>query len=398
MRRRDFLFAAAAASRLRASEPLIREIEQATFWNNLGGGGETWFHPRVCRALATGGMRLLMTLQTISGSDYYGPVHWSESRDLGRSWSEPQPIPGMGRHRNPDGVEEGYCDTVPELHPPTGTVIAMAHNVYYAGGKLTRPGEQRWPVYTVLGREGSWGPPHKLEWSHPEATAIYTSGCAQRTTLPDGDVLVPLSYGPLGRPDRGVGTVRCSFNGTQLRVKEHGNTLRLSAGRGLLEPSLAFLDGRHYMTIRAENNQGFVAASADGLRWEAMRAWVWDDGEPLALSTTQQRWLPHSGGLYLVYTRRHPMNVNVFRWRAPLFTAEVDLKTLRLIRRTERVVIPMNADGVKNAGDVEHQGNFHTTAISAEESLVTAGTVIPKNWCGAVRIARVRWSRPNGLL
>ncbi len=41
--------------------------------------------------------------------------------------------------------------------------------------------------------------------------------------------------------------------------------LRFSLGRGLLEPSLAALDGVFYMTIRAENGQGFVTRSQDGL-------------------------------------------------------------------------------------------------------------------------------------
>jgi len=36
-----------------------------------------------------------MTQQTISGSDVYGPVHWTESADGGESWSEPQPGQGQ---------------------------------------------------------------------------------------------------------------------------------------------------------------------------------------------------------------------------------------------------------------------------------------------------------------
>ncbi|MFN0171254.1 MAG: hypothetical protein ACKV22_32965 [Bryobacteraceae bacterium] len=85
--------------------------------------------------------------------------------------------------------------------------------------------------------------------------------------------------------------------------------------------------------------------------------------------------------------------------RAPLWVSEVDQERGALIRATERVVIPMNADGVTRADEVEHQGNFHATAISAEESLVSTGTVVPKRWAGAVRIARIRWvaAEPAGV-
>ncbi|HWQ55298.1 MAG TPA: sialidase family protein [Bryobacteraceae bacterium] len=395
--RRELAATLGAAALAPAAAPLVRGIEQTTFWDNLDGKGTTWFHPRICRVPGPS-PSLLMTLQSISGSDYFGPVHWSESRDLGRRWSEPRPIPELGRHTNPDGMVEGYCDAVPEYHAATATVLAMAHNVYYAGGKLARPDTARWPVYFLRRRDGAWGPLRRLEWDNPEASAIYTSGCSQRVTLPSGDILVPLSLGPLGRVDRGVCSVRCTFDGKTLAIREQGNVLRFSQGRGLLEPSLTALDGTFYMTIRAENGQGFVARSQDGLEWAPMLPWCWDGGEPVNMSTTQQRWMPHSDALYLVYTRKDASNVNVMRWRAPLFMAEVDRRTLRLVRSTERVVIPMNADGVHQAKAVEHQGNFHTTPISAEESLVSTGTVVPASFTGAVRIARVRWARPNRVL
>ena len=51
--------------------------------------GVSWFHPRPCRLP---GGQVLMTLQTISGSDYFGPVHWTSTSDGGQTWSEPQPI------------------------------------------------------------------------------------------------------------------------------------------------------------------------------------------------------------------------------------------------------------------------------------------------------------------
>jgi hypothetical protein len=147
----------------------------------------------------------------------------------------------MGRKTHPDGIEEGVCDTVPEYHPKTRTVLAIGHNVYYKVGKLTRPDTQRWPVCTALHARDGWSEPRRLEWDNSDASAIYTCGCAQRLTLAGGDILVPLSYGPVGRADRAVTTVLCSFDGHELKVKSRGTELRHAVKRGLLEPSLARL-------------------------------------------------------------------------------------------------------------------------------------------------------------
>lgn len=359
--------------------------------------GVTWFHPRPCMVPAEGGPLALMTLQSIGGSDVFGPVHWSASADFGRTWSVPVPIAGLGRRDLEGDRQVGVCDVVPEYHPPTRSVLAVGHNVYYEGGPLARPQGPRWPVYVVRGPDGRWSDPRRLEWDDPRATAIYTCGCSQRVTLDGGDVLVPLSFGTEGMP-RAVATARCSFDGRELLIRQVGPELTSTSGRGLLEPSLARLDGRVYLTIRAEDGRGYVSSSDDGLRWEPQRPWCWDDGEPLAMSTTQQHWLPHSDGLFLVYTRKDAENVNVMRWRAPLYLAEVDRESLRLIRSSERVALPLIGDGVDDAEHVARMGNFHTVAAAPGESWLTVGETLPADgWRGDTLLARVRWSRPNRL-
>ncbi len=301
-----------------------------------------------------------------------------------------------GDGQTADGLEEGVCDVVPEYHARTKTVLAMGHNVYYdETGKLTRPDTERRPVYIVRDAAGQWGAVKKLEWDNPEASAIYTSNCSQRVTLENGDILVPLSFGPLGRRDRGVCTARCSFDGRELRIRKSGNVQRNAVKRGLLEPSLARFAGRYYMTIRAEDERGYVTVSADGLEWEEKRAWCWDDGAPLTMSTTQQRWLPHSDGLYLTYTRKDASNLNVMRWRTPIFAAEVDVERLCLIRSTERVVFRIDGDGVNHPETVPYLGNFHTTAISPRESIVTTCETLPKILKGNTIQARVHWAKMN---
>lgn len=387
MLRRSFI-AGGLAPLLRAQPP---GIERWIGWSNLSTPGEAWFLPRFC-VIPGKTRRLIMTMQAITGSDVYQPVHWSESSDDGKSWSEPKAVPGMGRKITASGLTEALCDTVPEHHPQTGCVIALAQNIYYSDEKLTQPYEQRWPYYAVLTAKGDWRPPKKLEWDHPDAPNMYTGGAAQRVTLADGSILLPLCHKPASRPDFAVTVVACAFDGTTMRVVETGSTLRFSSGRGLLEPSLVSFDGRYFLTIRAENGQGFVAASPDGLHWDRMSAWAWDDGEIVTTSTTQQHWLGSPRGLHLVYTRKDESNRNVFRWRAPLYMADVDAARLRLIRRSEITVFALNADGVSHPEAVEHYGNFHAGRLDSESALVSVGTVIPATWKGAVRFARLRLS------
>ena len=360
--------------------------------------GPTWFHPRGCVIPARPQVRVLMTLQTIGGSDVFGPVHWTESDDLGKSWTGLRPLPGLGRRTLESGYEVGVCDVVPEYHAATQSVLAIGHNVYYQGGKLARPQPSRWPVYVVRSADGHWSSPRRLDWDDPRSTAIYTCNCAQRATLDDGDVLVPLSFGPRGRTARSATTARCTFDGRQLTIRQAGTELTNSTGRGFLEPSLLRLQDRFLMTLRAEDGRGYVSDSADGLQWSRPRPWAWDNGQPLTMSTTQQRWLAHSSGPWLVYTRKDASNARVFRWRAPLYVARVDPATLRLVRDTERVVFPLRGSAETAPQHVARMGNFHTVAVTAEESWVTVGETLPEDgWRGDTLLARIRWCRPNRL-
>lgn len=336
-----------------------------------------------------------MLMAEIRGSDYFEPVHETVSHDLGRTWSAPTPVPGLGRTPLDDGhgTEATVCDMVPEYHPRTGTMLVMGHDVFYRRGKFFREGQPpRHTVYIVRRPDGTWSPLKRLAWDDPRGKFIYTCNCAQRITLDGGDVLVPLSVGATSAR-RSVVVVRCGFDGEELTVRETSNELKNSTGRGLLEPSLAACGDTFYLTIRAEDNHGYVSTSTDqGKTWTTPAAWQFDDGTPIAMSTTQQRWLTHGDVLYLVYTREDASNTDVLRWRAPLFAARVDLKTLRLIRETERIAVPLVGDGVKASKHVPHLGNFHVNPATLGESWITVGDYKVTDFRGDVTLARVRWS------
>ena len=393
--RRQFLQTASLAilhpctRAITAEAALIESIEKVVLAAPPVKGG-TWFHPRACVA----GKKVFMTLQTIQGSDYFGPVHWTTSEDLGKTWSEFQPAPPLGWVPLPEGGNEGVCDVTPEFHPTTGSVLAFGHNVFYKAAHFDRDQPARWPVYAVW-KDGPWGPRQKLVWDDPRGSYIYSNNCGQRVTLPDGDVMMSFTFGVKGKA-RAVCGVRCSFDGKQLIVKQTGPELTNPKGRGLLEPSLTRFKNRFYLTIRAEDDRGYVAVSDDGLNYEPKQPWTWDDGEPLTMSTTQQHWLTHSDALFLVYTRKDATNANVIRWRAPLWVAQVDPKTLQLIRATERIVLPLVGDGVNAADLVPMMGNFGVANITPNESWVTDGSWCPKAGnSGELQLARIRWSQPN---
>ncbi|MCX6899114.1 MAG: sialidase family protein [Verrucomicrobia bacterium] len=396
--RRQFIATTTAAvtslARAGTAPDLVASIERRTIWKGRD-GGTSWFHPRGC-VVPKPKPTVLMTLQPITGSDNFGQVHWTQSNDLGCTWAKPAPIAALARRDIGGGFEEGVCDVVPQFHPPTGTVLAMGHNVYYLNNKLTKPAEDRWPVYVVRSADGGWSERMKLVWNDARATAIYTSNCGQRLVLENGDVLLALSFGPKGRKDRGVTTARCSFDGHTLAIKETGSELRNTAGRGLLEPSLTRWGGRFFLTIRAEDGHGYVTVSDDGLRWAETKPWTFDDGEVLTMSTTQQHWLEHSERLHLVYTRKTAENAKVIRYRAPIFMAVVDTKSLRLVRATERVVLPMIGDPANAPEHVAAMGNFHPINVTPNESWVTVGEERSRDdWRGDTLLARIRWSRPN---
>lgn len=371
---------------------MIDTLDVRVIWPGRSDGA-TWFHPRPCAYPNRGATGFLMTCQTIGGSDVFGPVHASVSKDFGRTWSAPAPIPDLGRHDHPDGIQEGVCDVVPGYHAATGTILAIGHNVYYRDNVLTRPREGRYPVYTVRRVDGTWSGRHKLAWPSAESPAIYTAGCAQRIHLDDGRILLPLSVGIAPNAPRTVRMALCRFEGAMLTIETLGDKLHLDVGRGLLEPSLARRQGRYTMTIRAEDGHGYVTASDDGLTWQPIQPWCWDDGEPLVMSTTQQHWIANDHGLYLVYTRRDAANAGVMRWRAPLYVAQVDPTTLRLVRESERIAIPMRYGSANDADHVARMGNFHTLQASPDEAWITVGETLPADgWCGDTLLARVRWA------
>jgi hypothetical protein len=219
------------------------------------------------------------------------------------------------------------------------------------------------------------------------------AGSAQRVDLVGGDILLPIYFKEPSEQQFSVTVCRCRFDGDRLEYVTRGNEMTVPVDRGLYEPSLTCFRGRYYLTLRNDQH-GYVATSTDGLQYDQPRRWTFDDGTDLGNYNTQQHWVTHSDGLYLVYTRRGAMNDHVFRHRAPLFIAQVDPDRLQVIRATEQVLIPQRGARL---------GNFGVVDVSADETWISAAEWMQPEGVerhgsdNSVFVAKLKWSRPNLL-
>ncbi|HOZ45169.1 MAG TPA: exo-alpha-sialidase [Candidatus Hydrogenedentes bacterium] len=362
-----------------------------------------WFHPRVAAipgAGKDGGPAVIMTLQKhLHVSDHYSGLYEMRTDDLGVTWIGPTPRAEMDWVTRPDDEVEAMCDVTPGWHAQAKRLLAIGAKVRYRedGEQLYDKPRSRAGAYSVFD-------PRKSQWyawrvlSMPDVLSKFfgvTPGCVQWLAEPDGSVLLPIYFFSGSDPNvpSKSTVVRCSFDGRTLRYVEHGDELELNVVRGLVEPSLAKFGGRYYLTLR-NDERGYVTVGDDGLHFAPIQPWTFDDGEDLGSYNTQQLWLTHSDGLFLVYTRRGANNDHIMRHRAPLFIAQVDPEKCCVVRSTERVLIPERG---------AQMGNFGAASITAGESWVTVsegmwGEARQRGAEGATFVARVLWSTPNRLV
>ena len=331
-------------------------------------------------------------MQRFSGvSDAYGSPEFAFSEDGGVSWTAPQYIPGLETINVSATMAEAVADHRPVYHPLSESVLVIGCNSYYnAEGKCATEDDDfdadkyvQCPVYAAYRSDGTWSEKRKLTpKSFLKDSSNWRVACAQISVLSDGDLIIPIYLRPDAQELFTVCTVRCSFDGEKLVIKEVGPMVHSSgAGFGFCEPSVIEMDGKFYMTIRAYDKHGYWAESTDGLHWEKVKPWAWDSGDQLRMSETQQHWLTLQHKLYLVYTREDQSNKDIMRWRAPLFIAEVDRERRCLLRKTEQIVMPLEYQN----GAAGLMGNFNVFNASTTEAIVTDAPI----WFKIVKCARV---------
>ena len=154
-----------------------------------------------------------------------------------------------------------------------------------------------------MNNHGAWsGCRKRLEFPDFAECSMFSCGCSQKVILPNGNILIPITFGYFDRKDRQVSSLLCSFNRNTLTPLKRGNILENPVGRGLLEPSIVEFRDKYYMTLRAEDERGYLSVSDDGLNWTPIKPWQWDNGDsvedehhPAALAET---WREIISGLY----------------------------------------------------------------------------------------------------
>ena len=287
-------------------------------------GKTCWVHPRA-GAIPGQTPSVVLTMQKLllTGSDVFFALNEMRSDDLGKNWSGPKEHAAtLGRRDESNGVVVAACDFSPKWHAKSGKLLGIGHTVRYLNDKVIsdRSRETCYSVYDEANR--SWS-----KWTTlamPEDPKFYNAGagCVQRVDLPNGEILLPIYFKARDEKHYRVTVLRCAFDGQSLSMLEQGNELAVEIDRGLAEPSLTRFDDRYFLTLR-NDQAGYVTTSRDGLQFDPPRMWRFDDGTDLGNYNTQQHWVTHRDGLFLIYTRRGAKNDHVFRHRAPLFMAHV---------------------------------------------------------------------------
>lgn len=361
-------------------------------------GKNCFVHPRagiVPGAGKDGLPRVVMTMNTqdLSGSDVYKATYGMQTDDLGKTWTTPGKLNNLAPRCEIIDEESrpvALSDFWPTWHKTSQLLLGTGcTHIYTSEWKVTDVRHTSYSVYDA--EKENWSNWKKLKVPGENKFLDFAAGCTQRLDLEDGTILLPV-YSSLKNSI--VAVIRCYFDGKTLNYLEHGTELSIDDDtRGLHEPSLTFFEGEYFMTIR-NDRLGFVSRSSDGLNFSPLQQWKFDDGSDLGNYNTQQHWVTHNEGMFLVYTRRGAGNDHVFRHRAPLFIAQVDSKSLRVIRATERILVPERGARL---------GNFGITDVSSDETWVTVSEWMQPRGVekygsdGSVFVARIHWDRPNRL-
>jgi len=355
-----------------------------------------WFHPRAAAIPSPDGGEplVVMTIQKhLEVSDYFSGLHVLTQPARSAPWTGPDLPKELDWYTQPDGVTISVADVTPGWHAPSGRLLAIGCQVRYSpkGVQLEDVKRAHQTVYAALDpKTGSWTKWQRLELPADEEFDFARNACSQWLVQPDGSLLVPLYIARNAKEPFSVTIAECRFDGTKLTYVRHGSVLRLKVVRGLNEPSLVQFQGRYFLTMR-NDLEGYVAVSDDGLHFPEPRPWVFDDGAELGSYNTQQHWLAHGEGLFLIYTRRGANNDHILRHRAPLFMAQVNPGTLQVMRRTEKVVIPERG---------AEMGNFGANPVGPTESWVTVTEGMfmkdsrERGAEGATLVARILWAQP----
>ena len=345
---------------------------------------QAWFAPSV--GVIPGNKKTLpqvfVSVHLITGNDI-GPLFYLKTDDLGRSWTNPVLCQNWFKVPLDNHVFEspgfGFF-----YHTQSKSFIALG-NTYFVQDEGTDTNQKNERLYNSPELKGSivysiWNPEKndfeswkRLEIPGDLHLSIFSHG--QFHEKEDGTILIPGNFRRPQKetdlqPARGVTVLRCRFTGSELQFLEHGGIYSVEEARGLAEPSIVHFRNQYFMTVR-HDLRGYITRSENGLHFNELKTWRFDNGEELGNYNTQQKWLKHNDKLYLIYNRKSELNNGVFRSRAPLYMAEVDANNLNVIRHTERIVFPEKG---------ARMGNFNVANVTDNQSWIITGEWLEGNF------------------
>lgn len=307
----------------------------------------------------------VMTTQKLllAGMDLFGALHTVKSYDGGETWTQPAEEPAFQGRRDDRGNHLFCCDFVPAFHKKTQSLLGIGQTVRYTEQGIQISPRKRETCYSVYDEDAdcfqTWRTLHMPDGDYYKDSG---AGCTQRLELPDGDILLPFYFMAPDTSYYQSAIMQLGFDGASLEIKRISNPVCVDEkNRGAFEPSIAAVGGKYFMTLRTDE-KGCVCAGDDAFSLREVKPWQWEDGREIGNYNTQQHFVTLNGHLYLVYTRRGAHNDHIFRHRAPLFIAQVDIERLCLLKETERIVVPQRGARL---------GNFGVSQIGDNEALVT---------------------------
>ena len=339
---------------------------------------QAWFAPRL--AVVPGGCRpsgapqVHVSVIQLTANDF-GPMHYIRTADMGETWRPPMESMNLTGIAHPDDVFEKPQVGV-NYHRASNTMLGLGGTAFTRDLECDGYRKLEGVIHDRVGdlAYAAWDDERGdfRSWQRLAAPRVGDDVCmvcfycSQWHEEADGRMLVPICT-PEGQKPSKVAVCEMFYDGETLTIGEVGRgLLGQDKMSGVHEPSLIEFGGMYYMTLRSEYGDGrmYWAASDDGLSWGEMAPWCWDDGAEVETENTQQHWLKQGDTLYLVYTRKNEWSNGVLRHRAPLFIAQVDAKTCRLIRETEQVVFPERG---------ARMGNFTVAQVTNDEAWVMTG-------------------------
>jgi hypothetical protein len=354
-----------------------------------------WFHPRVAPMPGygkEGQPAVMMTIQKhLVADDHYSGMYTMRSDDLGKTWIGPTEIPSLAWRKGENNETISVCDATPLWHKKSGKLVVIGVKLRYSaeGEQLLDKPRSHECAYAIYDpKTDVWS-----KWktmSLPDAETkfyIVAPGCVQFLEQSDGSLLVPLYFNKPGNKEYITTVVHASFDGEEMTYLENGDEISTNGGWGFVEPSLIKFAGKYFLTLR-HLDAAYVTTSDDGLHFQPVKKWTFDDETDLGSHNTQAHWLANDKGLFLTYTRRGANNDHITRNRAPMFVAQVDPVRLQVIRKTEKELLPER--GVM-------LGNFGATRITEHEGWVTDAEFAfgekphARGADGTVWVGRVKW-------